>query len=66
VIDEAGDEDGVWIARSRTQAPDVDSITYVEGSDLAVGQFVDVKVTGADGYDLIASQMKESGDGIRT
>ena len=66
VIDEAGDEDGVWIARSRTQAPDVDSITYVEGSDLAVGQFVDVKVTGADGYDLIASRMKESGDGIRT
>ncbi len=58
MIDALGDEDGTWLARSRTQAPDVDSITYVEGSDLEVGQFVNVEVTGADGYDLIASPLK--------
>lgn len=55
MIDAPGDEDGIWHARSRTQAPDVDNITYVEGSDLEMGQFVNVEVTGADGYDLIAS-----------
>ncbi len=65
VIDEAGDDDGTWLARSSTQAPDVDSITYVEASDLAVGQFVEVEVTGTDGYDLIASPVKEGVDGIR-
>ena len=54
VIDGQGDEDGVWLARSRTQAPDVDSITYVEGEGLAAGQFIEVEVTGADEYDLIA------------
>jgi len=54
VIDEVGDEDGMWLARSRTQAPDVDTLTYVEGSGLGVGQFIEVEVTGADGYDLIA------------
>ena len=58
MIDAPGDEDRIWLARSRTQAPDVDSITYVEGSDLEVGQFVNVEVTGADGYDLIASPLK--------
>ena len=65
VIDETGDDDGIWLARSSTQAPDVDSITYVEASDLAVGQFVEVEVTGTDGYDLIASPVKEGVDGIR-
>lgn len=60
MIDEPGDEDGMWLARSRTQAPDVDSLTYVEGCDLAGGQFIEVEVTGADGYDLIASPVKEN------
>jgi ribosomal protein S12 methylthiotransferase len=54
VIDAPGDKDGVWLARSRTQAPDVDSITFVEGKGLSVGEFIEVEVTGADGYDLIA------------
>ena len=54
VIDAPGDEDGVWLARSRTQAPDVDSITFVEAEGLSVGGFIEVEVTGADEYDLIA------------
>lgn len=65
MIDAPDDEDGIWLARSRTQAPDVDSITYVEGSDLEVGQFVNVEVTGADGYDLIASPV-EGNDEVRS
>jgi len=63
VIDEPGDDDGIWLGRSITQAPDVDSLTYVEGSDLAAGQFIEVEIAGADGYDLVASPIEEN-DGI--
>jgi ribosomal protein S12 methylthiotransferase len=59
VIDGPGEEEGVWLARSCTQAPDVDSLTYVEGDDLLGGMFVGVEVTGSDGYDLIAKPYKE-------
>jgi len=64
VIDEPGDEDGIWLSRSRTQAPDVDSLTYVEGSDLAVGQFIEVEVSGYEDYDLFATPIREEIDGI--
>jgi ribosomal protein S12 methylthiotransferase len=43
-----------WIARSRTQAPDVDGVTFVSGKNLRQGQFVRVKVVGSKGYDLVA------------
>jgi ribosomal protein S12 methylthiotransferase len=45
-----------WIARSRTQAPDVDGVTFVSGKNLRTGQFVGVTVVGSDGYDLIAER----------
>lgn len=44
----------LWRARSRTQAPDVDSVTYVKGKGLRTGEFRCVTVTGAKGYDLKA------------
>ncbi len=43
-----------WIARSRTQAPDVDGVTFVSGKNLRPGRFVRATVTGSSGYDLIA------------
>jgi ribosomal protein S12 methylthiotransferase len=43
-----------WIARSRTQAPDVDGVTFVSGKNLRPGRFVRVTVIGSNGYDLIA------------
>jgi ribosomal protein S12 methylthiotransferase len=43
-----------WSGRARSQAPDIDSTTLVRGGKLHVGQIVEVKVTGADGYDLTA------------
>jgi ribosomal protein S12 methylthiotransferase len=43
-----------WIARSRTQAPDVDGVTFVSGEDLRPGRFVRAVVAGSSGYDLIA------------
>ena len=44
----------MWIARSRVQAPDVDSITWVKGRNLRPGQFLKILVTGSRGYDLWA------------
>ncbi|TFH08751.1 MAG: 30S ribosomal protein S12 methylthiotransferase RimO, partial [Candidatus Atribacteria bacterium] len=34
LIDEATAEDGIWIGRTQSQAPDVDSVTYVIGENL--------------------------------
>jgi len=50
-----------WIARSRTQAPDVDGVTFVSGKNLRPGQFVRAVVTGSSGYDLIAKCAVKSG-----
>ncbi|MBO7167073.1 MAG: 30S ribosomal protein S12 methylthiotransferase RimO [Kiritimatiellae bacterium] len=41
------------IARLPSQAPDVDGVVYVN-MDLPVGEFADITIQGADGYDFIA------------
>lgn len=46
--------DGVYPARHQGQAPDVDSVVHVHGGEFEPGQFVDVRCTGHDGYDLLA------------
>ena len=43
-----------FVARSRSQAPDIDSVVYVSGSKLHTGQILDVKVTDFQAYDLVA------------
>jgi ribosomal protein S12 methylthiotransferase len=53
VIDGPADA-GVWVARSAGEAPDVDPVIFVEGEGLVPGSFLDVAITGADGYDLVA------------
>jgi ribosomal protein S12 methylthiotransferase len=47
-------EDG-YVARSQSQAPDIDSVTFVK-SNLALhpGQLIDVKVSDYQAYDLVA------------
>jgi len=49
-----------WIARSRTQAPDVDGVTFVSGKNLRPGRFVRATVIGSNGYDLIAECKMQS------
>ncbi len=61
VIDEATEEDDLWIARSSAQAPDVDTVTYVRGHGLAPGRFLRVKITDVDGYDLVAEPASNGG-----
>jgi ribosomal protein S12 methylthiotransferase len=48
-------DDGRWLARSEADAPDVDGLVYVAHRDgMRAGDFADVRVTGADTYDLFA------------
>jgi len=48
-------QDGVGIARSCGDAPDIDGVVRIHGgSKLKIGDFVRVEVTGADTYDLEA------------
>ena len=54
LIDEATEEAGVWVGRTQSQAPDVDSATYVIGEDLEAGQFVQAEVIQTEDYDLLA------------
>jgi ribosomal protein S12 methylthiotransferase len=48
------DEEDGYVARSQSQAPDIDSCVFVHGPDLHPGKMVDVKVTDFQAYDLIA------------
>ena len=44
----------LWVGRSFADAPDVDGITYVQGSGLEPGDLVACEIVGTQGYDTIA------------
>jgi ribosomal protein S12 methylthiotransferase len=48
------DEGDGWVARSQSQAPDIDSVVFVHGEGLHLGQLATVKVTDYQAYDLVA------------
>ena len=56
------DQEGVWIGRSRAEAPDIDGVIYVSGiepdSDVGVGSMVRCEIVAADGYDLVAAPLE--------
>ena len=41
------------LARSHADAPDIDCLVRVKGKGLHAGDLVNVKITAADGYDLV-------------
>ena len=47
------------MARSASQAPDIDSVVFVHGQELHAGKMVDVKVTDFQAYDLVAELPKK-------
>ncbi|MEM9827118.1 MAG: 30S ribosomal protein S12 methylthiotransferase RimO [Planctomycetota bacterium] len=51
---------GVWLARTATQAPDIDGMTYLTQteSDLSIGQIVNAEVIASRGYDLVAAALE--------
>ncbi len=54
LLDEPTEEDDLWVGRTRFQAPDVDSVTFVSGEDLDVGRMVEARIVGSNDYDLLA------------
>ena len=48
--------DGTLVCRSQYESPEVDGEILVKG-DSPVGSFIDVRITGADEYDLIAEMI---------
>jgi ribosomal protein S12 methylthiotransferase len=56
VMVDAAHEAGTWVARTRRQAPEIDSVTYVSSHEpLHPGQILDVSVTDYQHYDLVAA-----------
>lgn len=55
------EQPGVWIGRSRGEAPDIDGVIYVSGveesSPIGVGDIVQCEIVAADGYDLVAAPL---------
>jgi ribosomal protein S12 methylthiotransferase len=47
-----------FVARSQSQAPDIDSCVYVRGKSLHPGRILNVAVTDSRGYDLVAQVPK--------
>ena len=53
-------EDGVYITRTYMDAPEVDGYVFVATDwNLMSGDFLNVKITGADEYDLIGEVIEE-------
>jgi ribosomal protein S12 methylthiotransferase len=62
LVDEIDAEEGVAVARSKADAPEIDGNVFIEGDgavDLKPGQLVMVRITEADEYDLFAELVAE-------
>lgn len=47
------EEDKMFVTRLSSQAPEVDGVTYIDAeTKLSIGDLVNIKITGADIYDL--------------
>ncbi|MEZ6058248.1 MAG: 30S ribosomal protein S12 methylthiotransferase RimO [Planctomycetaceae bacterium] len=58
LIDEQIDET-TWSGRIYADAPEIDSVVYVDGRDLTIGSFVPVELTGRSDYDLLGTAVEE-------
>jgi ribosomal protein S12 methylthiotransferase len=54
LVDDFSEAEQMWEGRYEGQAPEIDGVVYVEGAHLTPGMFVQVEVTEATEYDLIA------------
>ena len=57
VIDAPGEEDGLWVGRTYGDAPEVDGCIYVRDSSLVPGQFLTLRVTATQDYDLVGERV---------
>jgi ribosomal protein S12 methylthiotransferase len=49
---------GIMQARSYADAPDIDCLVQLKGRNLQPGDLVKARITGADGYDLLARALR--------
>ena len=56
VLIEGKSEDGYFVGRSQGEAPDVDGVIYVRGEEIKIGDFVEVRITEANEYDLFGGK----------
>ena len=54
LVDGPLEDAGEWVARSYAEAPEVDPIILLSGKHVRRGRFHRGRITGTDGYDLIA------------
>ena len=52
VLVEENPDEGIYLGRTRFQAPEVDGLTFIYGSGLEIGTFAEVKITETHEYDL--------------
>lgn len=52
VLVEEAPETGVYLGRTRFQAPDVDGLTFIHGRNIDLGSFTDVRISDTLEYDL--------------
>lgn len=55
LVDARDDESGEVVGRGAREAPEIDGLVRVLGSDAPVGTFVDVRVVDSEGPDLVAT-----------
>ncbi|MBE3097978.1 MAG: 30S ribosomal protein S12 methylthiotransferase RimO [Planctomycetes bacterium] len=60
VLVDGAEESGRLVARHAGQAPEVDGVVLLAPGTAATGQFVQVRITGAEGYDLVAEVERKS------
>jgi ribosomal protein S12 methylthiotransferase len=66
LVDRPADRDqDKWVSRATFQAPEIDSITLVNAERLYPGQLLEVSVSGAQGYDLVAELPKHRGRSLK-
>ena len=59
-------EEEHYVGRTYQQAPDIDAVTYVQTpQDLVPGELVRCRVTGYDGYDLVAEPIEDLDNDVR-
>lgn len=55
LVESPAEDEDTWIGRAWFQAPDIDGITFIEGSQLQPGQIYRADITDAIGPDLFAT-----------
>ncbi|MDH4223291.1 MAG: 30S ribosomal protein S12 methylthiotransferase RimO [candidate division Zixibacteria bacterium] len=49
-----------YVARSTKEAPEIDGVILVKGKNLKIGEFVEVRITGWEGYDLVGELVRRT------